>query len=335
MAAQLAIVDLADATEWDSAIGRQPDASIYAARPWGTYKSRIGWAVRRIAIRAGEGEGEDLAYIQYQQRRRGPGRFILAQGCPILTPLGESRAEAVLQAFLAHLDLRRSDLVGVNYHQPERRDAVLALLAHGFTPVVSARNHTLELDLAQDLDAIRARMDPRWRANLRKAERNGDLSTHLLSDPEERLRAFDGFSRMYAALKARKGFSSTLDTQAYRDVAASDPRVAMLEVRERGEPILIRIAHRTPTRWTDFFAASNERARATHAAPLAVWRCVEQAKADGHHVFDFGGIDPAANRGVFDFKRGLCRNVVQSAPLWLYGRSRLLRDAAAAFLARR
>lgn len=333
MAGHLAVLDLADASDWDSAIWRQPGANIYASHPWGAYKTRLGWAVKRIAIR-NEG-GEDLAFIQYQQRRRGPGRFVLAQGCPILTPQGETRAEAVIQAFLAHLDLRRSDLLGVNYHQFQSREAVLALLAHGFTPVVSARNHTLELDLTQDADTIRARMEPRWRKALGKAERNPDLTTVFLADPAERLRAFDTFSRMYAALKVRKGFTSSLDTQAYRDVAAADPRLAFLEVREKGEPVLIRIAHTAPERWTDFFTASNERARATHAAALAVWRCIERARQDGCRIFDFGGIDPAANRGVFEFKRGLCRDVVQSTPLWLYGRSRLVRDAAAAFLARR
>ncbi len=223
----------------------------------------------------------------------------------------------------------------MNFHEFQHNEAVPALLALGFVPVVSARHHTLELDLTRDIEAIEAGLDSKWRRNLAKAKRNPDLETVILTDPAERLAAFDTFAGMYAALQARKGFSNTLNPQAYRDVAACDPRLVILELRENGTPIMVRIAHRAAERWTDFFAASNERARATNAAALSVWTLIEQAKAEGCPVYDLGGIDPAGNRGVFDFKRGVSRRAVQSTPLWLHGRNRLVRSAAAALLALR
>ncbi|WP_342144992.1 GNAT family N-acetyltransferase, partial [Methylobacterium fujisawaense] len=81
--------------------------------------------------------------------------------------------------------------------------------------------------------------------------------------------------------------------------------------------------------------ASNARARATGAATLAVWRFVERAKAEGCRVFDFGGIDPAVNRPVFDFKRGLCTHVVQHNPLWIYSKTPALRKLAPVLLSLR
>lgn len=329
----LSVVDLTEATDWDARIADAPGANLYAARPWGTYKGRLNWSVRRVAVR--DDEGRDLAFVQYQVRRVGFARFVLAQGCPVLTEAGAARAETTLSAFRDHLALGPFDLLGVNFHEFQDNEAMPALLALGFVPVVSPRHHTLELDLTRDIEAIEAGLDSKWRRNLAKAKRNPDLETAILTDPDMRLRAFDTFAGMYAALKARKGFSNTLNPRAFRDIAAADPRLVILELRENGVPIIVRIAHRATHRWTDFFAASNERGRATNAAALSVWTLIGRAKAEGASVYDLGGIDPAGNRGVFDFKRGISRRAVQSTPLWLHGRNRLVRAVAAALLAQR
>lgn len=332
MAHQVAVVDRSDAADWDEAVWRQAAGNIYTCRSWGTYKSRLGWSVRRIALCE---NGEDLAYIQYQERRLpllGALRRILVQGGPVLTARGAARAEAVLGAFLDHLALRPTDLVAMKSYRPRDPEGVAALLAHRFVPVVSGQDHTIELDLAPETEAILAAADRRWRREVNKAQGQADLEAVFLTDPDERLRAFDTFMRMYAELQQRKGFSSGLDTAAYRDLAVADPHLLFLEIREGGAPILVRIVHTARERWTDFFTASNERARATGAASFAVWRIIERARQDGARLFDFGGVDPADNRGVFDFKRALSRNVVQAGPTWIYARNPALRRAAAAYL---
>ncbi len=318
---------------WDEAVWRQAGANIYASRPWGAYKARVGWEVRRVAVRGCD--GQPLAYAQIQRRRCGPGHFVLAQGGPILTRTGAAQAEAVFRTFLDHLDLGRLDLLGVNYHQFQTPEAMLALLGHGFAPVVTVRAHTLEVDLAQEASQIRARMEGRWRDVLKSAERNPDLRVAFLTDPAERLAAYDTFSRLYDALRRSKGFRNSLDTAAFRDIAASDPNLVFVEMRERNAPILVRIVHRAPRRWTDFYVASNDRAKVTGAGRLALWHLIERAKAEGARILDLGGIDPVGNPGVYEFKRGVCRNAVASDPLWLYSRTRLVRDVATGWMAAR
>ena len=326
MTAQVAVIDRSETADWDEALWQQPAANIYASRRWGDYKGRLGGTVRRVAVCD---NGEDLAYIQYQERRNGPLRRILVQGGPVLTARGQSRSEAVLAALLDHLALRPADLLAVKSYRPQDPEGITALLSHGFVPVIGGKDHTIELDLTPGAEAILAAADRRWRREVKKAEGQPDLTAVFLTDRDERLRAFDTFVRMYAALQQRKGFSSDLDTAAYRDLAASDPHLLFLEIREGGAPILVRIVQTGRERWTDFFTASNERARATGAASFAVWRIVERACEAGASRFDFGGIDPLGNRGVFDFKRALSRNVVQGGPTWIYARNRLVRRAAA------
>ncbi|MBX9930828.1 MAG: GNAT family N-acetyltransferase [Methylobacterium sp.] len=318
MASRVEVEEVADSSDWDRRVWACPGANIYCGSAWGAYKTRRGLKVRRGVVTA---DGEVLAFVQWQEHRKGPARFVYVQGGPLLTETGARRAEAAFAAFIAHLDLGRFDLLGINYERFETRDATLALLMHGFAPIVQARDHTLELDLTPDLAVIQTEMEQRWRKALRKAEGNTALTTHFLEDRDERLSAFDDFTAMYAALRARKGFASSLRTDAFREIAADDEHLLFLDVSENGKRVLVRIAHLSAERCTDFYTASNDRARATGAATLAVWRIVERAKAEGCRIFDLGGIDPAANRAVFEFKRGLSRNVVQNDPLWLYGKS--------------
>ncbi len=267
--------------------------------------------------------------------RRGLGRVAYVEGGPLLTPKGERRAEAALRALFEPLAPGPLDLVCVDFTRAECPEAVLALLARGFAPVSAAGRHTLEVDLRPGLEAVRAGMEPRWRKTLRKAEATPDLTARFLDDPAVRVAAFDAFTAMYAGLKARKGFTNDFDCAAYRDLIANDPHHLVLDLRENGERVLVRIAHLSQTRCTDFFAASTERAKHNGAATLAVWHLVRRAAAEGCAIFDFGGIDPAGNRGVFDFKRGLTRNAVGTGPVWIASRNRGLRTLAAVALARR
>ncbi|NEU11685.1 GNAT family N-acetyltransferase [Methylobacterium sp. BTF04] len=331
MSAALTISHCTVASEWDAAIWANARGNIFAAWMWGAYKSRIGWTVTRLIIR--DANGDPVALIQYQVRVRGFLRSVLVQGGPLLTPKGEKHAEAAMGAFVEHLALGRFDLLVISFEHAQSDPVLIALLGHHFVPVQSHKYYTLELDLARGTEPILQGMDQRWRKALRKAERNAELTTRFLTDPSERLAAFDAFWTMYGALQARKGFRDTLDGTAFRDLVANDPHHRILEVRENGTCILVRIAHVSAERFTDFYTASNDRARACGAPTLAVWRFIEQAHAEGVRFFDLGGIDPGKNRGTFEFKHGLSKTLVSSGPRWIYCRTPRLRDAVGAFLA--
>jgi hypothetical protein len=322
-----------DAGAWDAAIWAHPKGNIFCAAPWGAYKRRLGWRVRRLAI--SDGRGELLALVQVADRRQGLIRAFDIQGSPLLTGSGEREAEAVIERLLDHLAPGPFDPVAIRFQEFQTPGGALALLAKGFVPVVTAKDHTFEVDLDGGLDAVLRNAEQQWRKEVRRAERSSDLCARFLDDPEERLACFDAFSLFYADLKQRKGFRSSLDCAAYRDLAAGDPHLLFLEIRDKGERVLVRIAHLSAERCTDFLTASSAQARTSGAATLSVHRIVERGIAAGCRVFDFGGIDPAGNRGVYDFKRKLTRNVVQTGPVWLYGRSALARRAAATWLALR
>lgn len=329
----LTVTELSQGFDWCEAVRKSENANVYASEQWGEYKRCLGWSVKRIIIT--DRSGRELGLVQYQVRKRGLVRFILAQGCPILTNNGAYQAKEVFEAFIAHLNLGRLDLLVIKYHQFETSEVKLALLAYGFRPVITARDHTLEVDLSRSMESIRSALDSRWRNALVKAERRDGIEVEYINDPLERSAAFEKFSIMYSTLKENKGFHNNLNTEIYREFAARDTCLEFQVVRENSEPILVRIAHKSRYRWTDFYVASNERARAIEAPRLALWRAIEKAKQEGASIYDLGGIDPANNRGVFVFKAGVTRSVAQATPLWLYSRSAVVRDVAASIVSRR
>lgn len=197
----LTVTEVPWSLDWHEAVCRSESANVYASEKWGEYKRHLGWSVKRVII--GDQSGRDLGLVQYQIRKRGPARFILAQGCPLLTEKGTFQAKEVFEAFIAHLDLGRTDLLGIKYHQFETSEAKLALLAHGFHPVISAKDHTLEVNLLQSMESIRSALDGRWRNALVKAERNENIEIKFIHSPSERSLAFDAFSKMYTSLKKK------------------------------------------------------------------------------------------------------------------------------------
>jgi hypothetical protein len=175
-------LECATQAEWDAAVWQSRRANVFCSWMWGEYKSRIGWTVTRLFIE--DQAGERLAMVQYQTKRKGFARFVYVQGGPLLTGRGERDAERVVSFFLAHLALGRFDLVGVNFEHFGSGAGVLALLARGFSPVVSSKNYTMEVDLTQPPEVILSGMNRRWRKSLKRAERNGDLSVRFVTDPD-------------------------------------------------------------------------------------------------------------------------------------------------------
>lgn len=331
MTDSLTVVRCEDQSEWDRLVGECVKANVFASWFWGEYKSRLGWKAERVTVR--DKSDKILAVIQYQVKVVLFARQVLMQGCPLLTASGESSSEDVIGAFLGYLSLKPFDLVFVSFENFESSNSQINLLRNRFAPFQSRKFYTIDVDLTQNLNDIRAALLPKWRKPLQKAERNPDLRARFVVDEDERLVVFDRFWEMYRRLKTRKGFSDNFDGTLFRDLLARDPNYRMLEIRENDEVVLIRIAHVSKARFTDFYAASTDRANACAAPTLSVWRFIEQAHAEGKKVFDMGGVDPLGNAGVFEFKRGVSKNIVSTGPRWVYGRNKVIKTFAAAVLA--
>jgi hypothetical protein len=61
----------------------------------------------------------------------------------------------------------------------------------------------------------------------------------------------------------------------------------------------------------------------------------KQVRDQIHSIVDTGGVDPAGNTGVYNFKKGLGGRLSLNGPLWVYGSGRIITSLCRAFLSLR
>ncbi len=134
---------------------------------WGELKSRFGWRAERWAW----SEGDVLrAGAQVLYRRLLPGLQLA------YIPRGPVVADAdFLQALRQSLRARGVFLLKVepDWRREDSREAVLSAASLRHTAETIQPSATIRIDLTRDLDAILATMKPKWRYNIRLAEKKG------------------------------------------------------------------------------------------------------------------------------------------------------------------
>ena len=108
------------------------------------------------------------------------------------------------------------------------------------------------------------------------------------------------------------------------EVLALDKSIIITQAKLCGEVVAIRAASSCNDHLLDLIAASNEGAKKSYANYLLMWEMIMKMKELNLTYFDTGGIDPASNIGVFNFKKGLNGRLVINGPLWCLGSNKLI-----------
>lgn len=311
-----------DGKAWLDIIARVPTSHPFTLWAWGEYKRRMGWEVQRVEIRSRTGHAT-AGCFQLQERRVGPIRVLLIQGGIHLARQSDTEYYLTLQSFLSsYVGRAKTTIVIVNHQAGSRPEADLGLLRSKFTPVVNSRLYTFVVDDAGKTMSGET-LSRNWRHNLKRALNNSQLSARWVDTPSERAQSVTRLEEFYATLVNRKRFSGTFDFNKARDILVDSPEFKIVEALLAGEVIAIRVGLFAHGSGLDFLAASSEAAKSTYANYLVMWKMIEMARAIGAS-FDCGGIDPGANKGVYNFKKGLGGRLALSGPMWLYGSNAVL-----------
>jgi lipid II:glycine glycyltransferase (peptidoglycan interpeptide bridge formation enzyme) len=179
-----------------------------------------------------------------------------------------------------------------------------ACLAAGFAMAEGARRYrTLVVDLRPPLETVRKSLAGNWRGHLNRAERQG-LRVCAGAD----VALFEEFCRLFDGLIDRKGFEVDLDARFHADVQrALDPSEQFLVTLayQDGEAVSGHVASLLGDTCVYLLGATSRRGLERQAAYLLQWHVMATARERGCTSYDLGGIDPEANPGVYDFKKGL------------------------------
>ncbi len=176
---------------------------------------------------------------------------------------------------------------------------------------------TVLLDLRLSEEALLQNMKPKWRYNIRLAQKKGvSVRVGTASD-------IDIFYRLYE-ITARRDNIAIHDKAYYRDLlcraeehagSGETPRVSLYIAEYENEPIAAIITLFCRREAVYLYGASSNAHRNVMPAYLLQWTAIRDAKAYGSRTYDFYGIPPDSDEhhpmhGLYRFKTGFGGAVV-------------------------
>lgn len=282
---------------WDEALAQFADCSPFQSFAWAEYRRALGWKPYRLA--AFDDHNEVVAMLQAYVRRYPFGVGLMwGEGGPIgdLSLCDESLQSAMLRA----TGLKR---IYCRFRCDRARNVpdVLRLSAQGWTlPWASlSSNFSMIIDLTQDEDALMAKTARSWRANVRRAGKNG-LTIRPWRDPDagEVLSVFE-------SMQKTKGLDEQHSREEIAQLLANVGSQLVLYRcdDEQGRAISLGGAITAGHCANLWLMATSEQGRKVNAAFGIFWAVIQQCRRIGIRSFDLGGIDPVQNHGVYRFKK--------------------------------
>ena len=326
------IAEITTRPDWDGALLELPSPHILQSWAWGETKAQTGWRARRLAWRQGERPVAAAALLIRRLAARLPIAVAYAPKGPLLDWADAPLAEAVLERI--ETEARRAGAIFVKIDPDVRADSpageavVAALTRRGwrFSGEQIQYRNTVISDLAPAEDDLLAAMKPKWRYNIRLAERKGvTVRAGTLED-------FPAFYALMQETGARDRFGVHSEAYYRRALELFLPAgAASLWLAEvAGEPVAALVAFALGTKAWYFYGASSGRHREKMPAYALQWAAIRWARARGCMTYDLWGIPDADEAtleaefeqrhdglwGVYRFKRGFGGQVTRFVGLW-------------------
>ncbi|MGH9737909.1 MAG: lipid II:glycine glycyltransferase FemX [Candidatus Acidiferrales bacterium] len=165
------------------------------------------------------------------------------------------------------------------------------------------RYRTFLVDLTPSLEELRKKLNRKWRNKLNASERNS-LEIIEGDGPEEYLT----FTGLYTLMRKRKRFKTSVKIEEFGRMnkrLVQNQRMRSFICKHQGQPISGLVCSAMGNSAIYLLGASTESGMKLKASHLLQWSVIDWLKNKGIRYYDLGGIDPAANPGVYVFKRGL------------------------------
>ena len=322
---------------WNQMLLDLPAPHLLQSWEWGEIKAQTGWQAQHWIWPAADGsKPEAAAGFLLRRLRFLPWGVAYVPKGPVVDWLNPAAAEAAVAGVEALARHSRAIFVKIDPDvAPDSaagRGLVAMLRARGWQPSpeqIQFRNTAL-LNLAQDEEALLAAMKPKWRYNIRLAERRGvtvrvadvaDLAVFyaLYSETGRRdgfiVRPFD----YYAATWRR--FMQPADVQA--------PWAELLLAEVEGDAVAgLMLFGFGATAWY-LYGASSERQRAAMPNHLLQWTAMQRARARGCTTYDLWGAPDVLDEsdslwGVWRFKEGFGAQFAPHIGAWDFPAQRRL-----------
>jgi len=309
------VIEFREATEQDRAryddfVARFETGDLLQSFEWGDLKSRGGW--RPVRVYAQENGGIVAAASLLRRAIPKTGRCIMyAPRGPVL----DTRNADLVKEFCGYIrqvaQRHRAILVKIDPPVPiDDIESAANLRAAGFRHVTlegfggTQPTAVMQLDLDKSLDDLLASFKPKWRYNIRLAEKKG-VTVRMDCDRSD-LPAF------YVLLKEtckRDGFlvRSLSYFEDMWDCLAPAGFLRLVLTYHEGIPVAGAIAFLFGDKAMYTYGASSNEHRNVMPNHLMQWTMIRWAKESGCKWYDFRGVSPKRDGGEDDHLQGLNR----------------------------
>lgn len=324
-------------SDWSRALESLPNAHVLQSWAWGEIKAHHGWTPRRVLFCE---NGAPLAAAQILRRPlpRTPFGVLYVPKGPMLDVTNTQLFGQVLGELEAIARQERAIFIKVDPDVRVSEPAAPILPQRGWS--VSKEqiqfHNTVTLDLARSEQEILDGMKPKWRYNIRLAEKKG-VTVDIVESGDSN--ALQVFYDMYAETSARDGFLIR-SFEYYRNVWETMQRAGQAKIflaRVGQETVAGIVLFLFGKRAWYFYGASRNTHRDLMPNHLLQWQAMRWAKAQGCTEYDFWGApdtldENAPMYGVYKFKMGFGGEFVERIPAhdfvvnrplyWLYAVAR-------------
>jgi lipid II:glycine glycyltransferase (peptidoglycan interpeptide bridge formation enzyme) len=311
------IIENPNGLTWDDFVASR-GGHILQSTVWGELKSRFGWRTHRIALMRNE---TMVAGAQILYRRLPLGlQFAYIPRGPVVDYNDDNTVAALFDALYHAAKSRGAFILKIEPNIPASNFQLATFDLHSLISNLVPSNAiqprtTIHLDLTRDLATILAQMKPKWRYNIRLAERKGVRVREGCVDDLPvfyRLQQITSV-RDHFAIHSAAYYRAAFELFTQRDYArlfvaeyASEPLAMIFVTAFGGEAIYL------------YGASSNEHRERMPNHALH-WAAMQWAKARGCARYDLWGLgattDADANtaHGLYQFKQGFGGQIVQYA----------------------
>lgn len=302
-----------DSDEWNRALSRFDDASIYQTFAYGS----VHWDKRQLEHVLLKKEGEILAVAQLRVVQFAGIRAGIAylRWGPLVRVKNRPFAEENLGRML----------IALKDEYARRRKLVLRVLPHSFETDASAgavrerlaaaglaenpavpKYETIRLDLTRPLEVLRGRFEQKWRNCLNAAEKK---KLTVIQGTSTEL--YDKFLQVYWEMMERKHFDTSVDVDEFRRMQVELPEPFKMQLflcEQEGKVTNALVVSAIGDTAIYLLGATSSEGLKLKGAYLLQWRAIQWLKAQGCRWYDLGGINQERNPGVYHFKSGLGGN---------------------------
>lgn len=322
---------IGDRAAWNQALRALPAPHLLQSWEWGAVKAQTGWTAQRLLwTDPASGAPRAAASLLVRRLARLPWGVAYVPKGPVLDWEDPAAVELALAGVEANARQRRAIFVkidpDVDPAAPAGQRLTAALRGRGWQPSteqIQFRNTAL-LDLAAGEEALLAGMKPKWRYNIRLAERR--RVQVRLGGPDD----LPTFYALYAETGGRDGFivrpfdyyqQTWLTFMQPADAQA--PWAALLLAEVEGDPVAgLMLFGFGATAWY-LYGASSDRQRHLMPNHLLQWEAMRLAAGRGCTTYDLWGApdvlaESDALWGVWRFKEGFGARFAAHVGAWDY-----------------